>query len=671
MKKQILVYFILFGNMIFAQKNNLGINLSIIDKNADPKQDFFQYACGNWLKETEIPSTESSWGAFNEIRERNELYLRKILDEVSKDNKAPKGSNAQKVRDYYNLAMDTSKLEKDGVKPIQSYLTQIEKISTSSELVKLWSSFQSMGISVGYDMSVYNDAKNSSVNILYFGQGGYFLPDRDFYFLPKYEKIKTAYQGHIGNIFKLKGAKEESAKAIAEKILKIESEMASASMNRMQMRDLEAQYNKIGGKQLLENYPNLLLNDFLNVAGIKTIPDSVIVSQLDYMKKMNLMMNEISLEDWKTYSEWCLLHAAASKLSSNFEAENFSFYGTVLSGVKEQKPRWKRASTYIDNGLGEVLGQLYVEKYFNESAKMKVNAMVDNLMKAYLERIKSRDWMSAETKKNAEIKLNKIVRKLGFPDKWKDYSKLEISNDAFILNYFRCNNFVFNEMIADLYRPVDRTRWGMTPPTVNAYYNPLNNEIAFPAGIMQAPFFDAQADDAFNYGIMGAIIGHELTHGFDDQGAQFDANGNMSNWWTEQDLNKFKERTTVLKNQFDSYVAIDSTKVNGSLTLGENIADLGGLTMAYYAYKKSLNGKPSKKIEGLSGEQRFFLAWAQGWKIKMRPEALKQMIATNPHSPGNFRANGPLSNMPEFYEAFNVKEGDKMFRKKEERVEIW
>ena len=665
------IAFALWLQSLVAQNNRAGINTSIIDKTTAPGKDFFQFACGNWMKATEIPSTESSWGAFNEIRDRNELFLRKILEEVSANKSAANGTTIQKVRDYYNLAMDTLKLEKDGIKPINPYLEEIKKSNSTQALIKLWSKLQSFGISVGFDMSIYNDAKNSSVNIIYFSQGGFFLPDRDFYFLPKYEKIKNAYVEHIEHIFKLSGENEQSAKKIAVQILKLETEMASASMNRMALRDLEAQYNKLNSGSLFAQYPALEIQEFLKIAGIQKAPDSVIVSQPDYMKKVNALMKEISLEDWKTYTKWCLLHGSASKLNAAFEKENFNFYSTILSGVQVQKPRWKIASGFIDNGLGDALGQIYVEKHFNDQAKKKVNAMVDNLMAAYLERIKTRSWMSEETKKNAEVKLTTIVRKLAFPDKWKDYSSLEIKNDAFISNYFRCNNFTFKEMIADLNKPVDKTRWGMTPPTVNAYYNPLNNEIAFPAGIMQAPFFDPNADDAFNYGIMGAIIGHELTHGFDDQGAQFDEMGNMKNWWTQQDLNNFKMRTELLKKQFDDYIAIDSTRVNGSLTLGENIADLGGLTMSYYAYKKSLNGKPSEVIEGFTGEQRFFLAWAQGWKIKMRPEALKQMIATNPHSPGYFRANGPLSNMTEFYEAFGIKEGDNMYRKKEERVEIW
>jgi putative endopeptidase len=383
------------------------------------------------------------------------------------------------------------------------------------------------------------------------------------------------------------------------------------------------------------------------------------------------MIKTVPMDNWKVYLKWRLAHEAATYMSSDFEKENFSFYGTQMSGAKQMKPRWKRTLKTIDGGVGEALGQIFVDKYFNADAKKRVNGMVDNLFASFKQRIETRDWMSTETKGKAIDKLGKITRKLGYPDKWKDYSKLAIKNDSYLANTFRSSEFAVDEMLGYIGKPVDKTKWGMTPPTVNAYYNPPNNEIVFPAGIMQPPFFNPAADDAMNYGVMGAVIGHELTHGFDDQGCKFDGEGNMTNWWTDEDKKKFDDRTAVVRDQFSNYVALDTIHVNGQLTLGENIADLGGLTMSYYAYKKSLNGAKSPVIDGYTGEQRLFIAWAQAWKIMFRPEYLKQMVTTNPHSPGNFRANGPLTNMKEFYEAFDVKEGYKMYKPAEQRAEVW
>lgn len=654
----------------FAQKKS-GIRLDIVDKSVDPKQDFYQYACGSWLKTNTIPETESSWGSFNEIKDRNDKNLNAILAEVSKDVAAKPGSNRQKIRDFYNLAMDTAKLEKDGIKYITPYFTGIDKIKTNAELLKTIASFHTQGIENTFSFAVFADLKNSTVNTTYIGQAGTFLPDKDFYFDAKYEAIRTAYMQHLENMFQKYGYYPESAKTYAGIVWNVEKQLASKSMNRLEQRDIEKQYNKFTSADIVKKYPNLQLNSYFLLIGLKKAPKEIIVSQLDFMENVNSMMKTVPLNDWKIYLKYCIMHEAAGYMNNDIVQENFNFYAKTLNGVKMRKPRWKTSLTAVDGALGEALGQVFVEKHFNADAKKKVNEMVDNLIAAYKERIASRVWMSDSTKKNANEKLVKIIRKLGYPDKWKDYSTLTIKADAYVLNHFRVNKFAYKEMIADMGKPVDKTKWGMTPPTINAYYNPTINEVVFPAGIMQVPFFDPTADDAFNYGIMGSVIGHELTHGFDDQGAQFDADGNFKNWWTEHDMKNFEARTGVLVKQFNECVAVDSTRVNGELTLGENIADLGGLTMSYYAYKKSLNGKPSEKIDGYTGEQRFFLAWAQGWKTLMRPQALKQMVATNPHSPGNFRANIPLTNMPEFYEAFEVKENDKMYRKKEERADIW
>ncbi len=647
-----------------------GINLAYIDKSVDPRDDFYQYCNGTWLKTTTIPGNESSWGSFNEIVDRNYDNLKKILEDCAADKAVKPGTNRQRIKDFYATGMDTVKLEKEGYNPIKPYLAQIDKIKTNADLFKTIGNLHHKGVNGVFGFYVYTDLKNSTMNTQYFGQTQLGLPDKSFYTEAKYEKMREAYKKHLENLFALVYY-PESAKAYAAKVYDMEVKMAEACMGRLELRNQEAQYNKFTKADFFKKNSNLDLPTYLTALGAKTPFTDVIVGQPLFFEKLNEMMKSNSIEDWKIYLKWRLLHEAAPYMSPSFEKENFAFYGTVMSGAKEMKPRWKRTLRTIDGGVGEALGQIFVEKYFNGDAKKRVNAMVDNLFASFKQRIETRDWMSAETKGKANEKLSKITRKLGFPDKWKDYSKLTIKNDSYLANVFRSSEFAYDEMLGYIGKPVDKTKWSMTPPTVNAYYNPPNNEIVFPAGIMQPPFFSPQADDAMNYGVMGAVIGHELTHGFDDQGCKFDGNGNMTNWWTDEDKKKFDERTAVVRDQFFGYVAVDTIHVNGQLTLGENIADLGGLTMSYYAYKKSLNGAKSPVMDGYTGEQRFFIAWAQAWKIMMRPEALKQMVGTNPHSPGNFRANGPLTNMKEFYEAFDVKEGNKMYKPADKRAEVW
>lgn len=668
MKKLVLPALLLTGFALSAQVG--GIRTEHIDKSVNPCDDFFQYCNGSWLKTTQIPGNESSWGSFNEIVDRNYDNLKKILEECAADKTAKAGSSRQRIRDMYLTGMDSAKLEKDGYNPIKPYLAEIDKIKTPAQFFTTLGRLQHRGINGVFGFFVYTDIKNSTQNTQYFSQGRLGLPDKMFYTDAKYEKLREAYKKHLEDLFAL-AFYPESAKKYATTVFDLETKMAAASMGRLELRNQEAQYNKFTRAEFFAKHKNLDFNSYLAAIGVKTPFTDVIVQQPLYYETLNTLITPATLEDWKVYLKWRLLHEAAPYMSPAFEKENFAFYGTVMSGAREMKPRWKRTLKTVDATIGEDLGQIFVERYFNADAKKKVNAMVDNLFDAFKARIETREWMSAETKSRAIEKLTKITRKLGYPDKWKDYSKMSIKNDSYLANVLRASQWAFDDMLSYIGKPVDKSKWGMTPPTVNAYYNPPNNEIVFPAGIMQPPFFNPDADDAFNYGVMGAVIGHELTHGFDDQGCKFDGDGNMVNWWTEEDKKKFDARTAVLRDQFSSFVAIDTIHVNGQLTLGENIADLGGLTMTYYAYKKSLNGAKSPVIEGYTGEQRFFIAWAQAWKIMMRPEYLKQMIATNPHSPGNFRANGPLSNMKEFYEAFNVKEGNKMYRPAEQRAEVW
>jgi putative endopeptidase len=647
-----------------------GINLSYIDSTVSPKNDIYKFANGNWLKTQEIPASDGSWGSFNEINERNLANLKTLMLGIAKNEKAITGSNDQKLRDFYLTAMDSTKAEKDGLAAIKEELDAIDLIKTKSDLFKTTALLNKKGISGMIGFYVYSDFKNSNANTCYLAQSGMGLPDKDFYFEAQYEPIKKEYTDHIERMFVCLGNLAVTAKVNAEIIMKIETELAKFSQNATEQRDVEKQYNPISSIQLKVLRPNINFDDYFLTIGIKT-PDILVLNQPKFYEGLNTTINTISIPEWKVFLKWKLISEAAPYLSSNFVNESFKFNGTVLAGKKQMKARYKRVQGATDEALGEALGKLYVEKHFDLNSKKKVNIMVDNLIAAYRVRIDSRDWMSAETKAQGQLKLDKIIKKLGFPDTWIDYTKLTIGKTSYWANVFNGREFQYGRMLAKIGKPVDRMEWGMTPPTVNAYYNPSSNEIAFPAGIMQVPFFDPNADDAFNYGVMGSIIGHELTHGFDDQGAQFDADGNLKMWWTDSDYKNFKDKTKLIIEQFNNYKAIDTLHVNGELTQGENIADLGGLTMAYYAYKKSLNGQKSPVMAGYTGEQRFFISWAQGWKTLMRDAYLKQMIATNPHSPGNFRAVGPLSNMPEFYEAFNIKEGDGMFIPITKRVNIW
>lgn len=657
------------GNAI-SQTLTPGINLSYIDSSVSPRNDIYKFANGKWLNTQKIPASDGSWGSFNEINERNVANLKALMAYVSSDVKALAGTNNQKLRDFYLTAIDSAKADKEGVKPISADLAAIDAIKTKDDLFKTTALLNKKNVGGMIGFYIYSDFKNSNANTCYLAQTGMGLPDKDFYFEPQYESVKKEYVEHIARMFECLGNYPESAKANAETVIKIETELAKNSQNAVEQRDPQKQYNPFTKAELMKLTSNVNWDIYFSAIGIKT-PDNIVLNQPKYYEGLNTIINSVSIADWKVFLKWNLIQTAAPYLSSKFVNESFKFNGTVLAGKKEMKPRYKRVQGATDEALGEALGKLYVEKYFDDKSKKRVNEMVDNLIAAYRVRIESRDWMSKETKAQAQLKLDKVIKKLGFPDKWIDYSALTITKESYWKNVSAAREFQYKRMLDKIGKPVDRMEWGMTPPTVNAYYNPTSNEIAFPAGIMQVPFFDVNADDAFNYGVMGSIIGHELTHGFDDQGSQFDADGNLKMWWTESDYKNFTDKTKLIIEQFDAFVAIDTLHVNGELTQGENIADLGGLTMAYYAYQKSLNVKKSPVMAGFTGEQRFFLAWVQGWKTLMREASLKQMIATNPHSPGNFRAVGPLSNMQEFYDAFGVKEGDGMYRPAAKRVNIW
>ena len=680
MKKQIIAVTVFAGAITLASfigdvgsGKNTGIDVANLDRTVKPTEDFYHFVNGNWLKNNPIPETERGWGSFNELEKTNKAKLKMILEAAAANKAAKPGSNEQKIGDFYAAAMDSVKLNKDGISPLKEELAGIDKVANTYDLAKEIAHLHTIGVDPLFNGYIAQDPKISTEYITQFYQGGLGLPDRDYYTNTdeRSKGIQKSYVEHMGNMFRILGDNAETADKNARICYDIETVLAKASMTKVELRDPEKTYHKKTLKELDELTPNFNWKAYFEVVGVKGI-NNVIVGQPDFYTVMNSSLKSVSIADWKTYLRWNLINELAGRLSDNVVNEHFKFYGTILNGVPALKPRWKRSLEATDASLGEALGKVFVDKYFTEDSKKRVAQMVENLIAAYRVRINSRDWMSPETKKQAMTKLDKVMKKLGYPDKWRDYTPLNITRESYVKNYINSNKYEFAYMVNKLGKPIDRTEWGMTPPTINAYYNPSMNEIVFPAGIMQPVFFNPDADDAVNYGSMGAIIGHELTHGFDDEGSQFDADGNLKNWWTDADKANFKKKTDLLVKQFNNYVAIDSMHVNGELTLGENIADLGGLTISYYAFKKSLEGKPAPpKIDGFTAEQRFFMAWGQGWRINMRDKALRNQVQTNPHSPGNFRANGPPSNMQEFYDAFGVKEGDKMYRPKNERAEIW
>lgn len=668
MKKLILST--LVASTLCSQAQNPGIRLNHIDSTVKPGNDFYTYCNGNWQKNFKLSESDSRYGSFNEINDNNLKNIRLIYQEASLLKTAKPGSNAQKLRDFYNVAMDSAKADKLDLKPIIPLLNQISNAPTKEALVKLKANIEPMGIKLFYAVMVETDLKNSKKYSVYLSQAGYGLPDKDFYYGSHFKSITEKYISHIANMLVLTGEKPDNAASAAGKIFDFEKKLLLKGKSTPEMRDIEKLYNPVSRKELNSLSPLLQFDSYFKTIGIP-LTDTVVLMSKEYIASLEELITQTDLNTLKLYAKWQLISEAAPYLSAKFENEKFSFYGKTLSGSQVMKARWQRVHNVINGTIGDLISEAYVKKHFPPSSKEKLNILIDNLIAAYRERIDSRTWMDAGTKKQAHRKLDLLIRKIGYPDTWKNYSKLSVLPTNYWDNVARANVFNFRENLEDLKKPVDRNKWQMTAVTVNAYYNPTTNEITFPAAILQPPFYDPSADDAANYGTMGAIIGHELSHGFDDQGSQFDADGNMKNWWSEQDLNNFKTKKQGIVTQFNNYIAIDSMHVNGEMTQGENIADLGGLTMAYHAYKKSLKGKSSPLMGGFTGEQRFFIAWCQGWKTVTRDEELKRLITVDFHSPGYFRAWAPLTNLNEFYEAFKVKEGDKLYVAPEKRVEIW
>lgn len=643
-----------------------------MDTTVRPGDNFFLYANGTWLKNNPIPGSETRWGSFNELQENNFAALHALLEEAANNKNAAKGSAEQKVGDFYRTGMDSAAIEKAGIAPANEVLSRIDAITDANGVLKEIATEHTQGIGPLFGFYVGPDDKNVTKQICQFWQGGLGMPDRDYYFKTdeRTAKVRDAYQNYLVTMHLLMGQDSATAKKSAADIYKLETALAGASMTRVEMRDPYKLYNKFDMAGLNKLTPGIDWNTMFANLKVKG-QDSCIVGMPAFFKEVSKQLSATPVDVWKTYLKFHVVNDLAPYLSSNFDNARFDFYGKTVRGQQEQKPRWKRVLSTTDGSVGELLGKMYVDKHFKPEAKERMLNMVNNLAETYAARIKRLDWMSEATKQKALAKLGTFIKKIGYPDKWKDYGSLTVVNDNYVKNILASAEFEYNYNIAKLGRPVDKTEWGMTPPTVNAYYNPAFNEIVFPAGILQYPFFDMDADDAVNYGGIGGVIGHEMTHGFDDQGRQYAADGNLQDWWTPEDAEKFNQKAGVVISQFNEYTVLDSVHVNGQLTLGENLADLGGLAISYEAFKKTKQGQSNEKIDGFTPDQRFFLSWAQVWRANTRDEEMANRIMTDPHSPNLWRCNGPLSNMPEFYQAFNVQPGDKMYRADSTRAKVW
>ncbi|HUI42455.1 MAG TPA: M13 family metallopeptidase [Terriglobia bacterium] len=649
-----------------------GVQLKFMDKTCKACDDFYHYANGEWLKTNPIPAAYPSWNSFSELQQTNQEHERKILEEAAANHGAAPGSNEQKIGDFYASCMDETQVNAEGAKPLEPEFARIEAIHSASDLQAEIAHLHTLGVNAVFRFGSTQDAKNSSQVIGGAEQGGLGLPDRDYYTKTddKSQKTREQYTEHVSKMFALLGDDSAKAGAEAKTVMDIETQLANASLNRVDRRDPDKTYHKMDLAQLKALTPDFSWEDFFHDFGHTDI-ESVDVAEPKFFEAVNGALKSVSLDDWKTYLRWHLVEAAAPALSQPFVDEDFNFRGRTLQGTKELLPRWKRCVGATDRSLGEALGQIYVKEYFPPEAKARAQEMVNNLIAALHDDLQTLPWMSEATRQQALAKLAAFTPKIGYPDKWRDYSAYKVDRGPYVLNLLRGREFEFNRDLNKIGKPVDRTEWGMTPPTVNAYYNPEKNEIVFPAGILQPPFFDPKADDASNYGGMGAVIGHEMTHGFDDEGRKFDGQGNLRDWWTPDDAKNFSARAECVEKQFDSYVVEGDLHENGKLVLGESIADLGGLTIAYNALEKDLEGKPRPLIGGLTPEQRFFLAYAQVWAANDRPEFERLMANLNPHPLDRYRGIAAPSNMPQFQKAFACKEGDAMVRPAAIRCQIW
>jgi len=655
-----------------AMQKKIGFDTNNLDRSVSPTQDFYQFAVGSWVKNNPIPDDQTRWGSFTILAEENNKQLRKIVESAAANKNWEKGSAQQKIGDFYATGMDSARIERDGYKPIVPELKAIDALKNKKDFVKLLAEEHLSGNGALFSFFVSDDAKKSSVMAPYLSQGRLGLPDVEYYTKndSRSKEIRYKYLKHVANMFRLIDVPEETAAMYAQTIMKIETDLAKSSNTRLENRDPEKNYNKMSIGNLKNITGDFNWDLYFENLGLAKL-DIVIVRQPEFFANVGKMMDEVSLDDWKVYLKWNVIWDAASALSSPFVNERFEFTGKFLSGAVAMPPRWKRVLGSVNSAIGELLGQIYVKEFFPPEAKERAQKIVSNLLVSMKESIKGLEWMSDVTKQQALLKLSKFGVKIGYPDKWKDYSALEIARDSYFKNLERASAWAKEQNLAKVGKPVDRAEWRMTPQTVNASYSQTRNDITFPAAILQPPFFNQNADDAINYGAMGAVIGHEISHGFDDQGRKFDEMGNIKDWWTKEDNDKFKARAQKLIDEYNSFTVIDSFKVNGALTLGENIGDLGGLTISFNAFKNTEQYKKNEQIDGFTPAQRFFLGWAQVWATNSRPEALKLQVKTDVHSPSVQRVNGPLQNLPEFFQAFNVKPGDAMRNHDDKIVKIW
>ncbi len=671
--KTLLVSFSMIATAACAQNLSSGIDKANMDLNVKPGMDFYEYAAGGWLKTHPLDAEHPTNGAFVDLEEQNQKRIKGLIEEYSSKSQ-PKGSLGQKIGDLYNLMMDSVRLNREGAAPLKPVLAKVEAIKNKKEyqLVMAQLDYQGVGAMM-FGISVGADQRNASQNIVGISQGGIGLGERDYYLNDDEQtvKVRNAYKEYIKTLFQLVGDDEQTAQKKTDVLLAIETRIAKASYDNVKLRDVNANYHKIGYAQLISDYPGIDWGNIFLAQGFPPFAE-VDLGQPEPIKEVEKILEETSLDDLKTYAEAKVISSATNSLSDEFRAASFKFNQT-LSGVKQDRPRWKRAVGVVSGVLGEAIGKLYVEKYFPESSKQRMLDLVHNLQTALAERIDEASWMEQATKDQAKDKLSNFIIKIGYPDKWRDYSGLEIDPSLSLYdNLTRVTAFLTKDYIdRKVNKPVDKSEWHMTPQTVNAYYNPTTNEICFPAAILQAPFFDPEADDAVNYGAIGCVIGHEMSHGFDDQGCQFDKNGNQNNWWTAADKANYDKRTKVLEEYFSNYEVQPGKKINGKLTLGENIGDNGGLNIAFRAFRNLMKTKKLPVIDGFTPEQRFFLAWGRVWAANTSDEMTDYLLKVDPHSPNQARVNGALPHIDAWYDAFNVKKSDKMYVPKSKRAHIW
>ena len=654
-----------------------------MDLSVDPAKDFYHYADGTWLKNNPVPADKSRWASFMELSDRNWYLIHQILDDAAADTKSPAKSPRREVGDFFASAMDTNRIEKLKFEPIEGDLKRIERVKNVKDMFALLADFHRRGIGGVFDAGIAPDEKNSSIYAYYLQQGGLTLPDRDYYLKDSFAEIRQKYREHVAKMFRLLGEDQNKALIDAATVLDLENQLAQASRTRVELRDPDRNYNKFDtadfiAKDAATPWKVYFTESGMAPGGATSGKDLMpltyqIVGQPEFFQAVSKLLRERPIGDWKVYMRWKVLHNSAPFLHRAVEEENFAFFGKVLSGQEQQEPRWKRAAHVIDGSIGEALGQLYVEKYFPPEARARMNEMVENLKTVFRDHLEKVDWMSQPTKEKALAKFARFTQKIGYPDKFRDYSSIDLRRDDYLGNVRRAAAFETHRELVRLGKPVDKSEWSMTPETVNAYFNPVQNEIVFPAGILQPPFFDVTMDDAVNYGAIGVVIGHEITHGYDDEGRKYDADGNLNGWWTDADAKEFEARAQKVVDEYNAFEPLPGVHVNGKLTLGENLADLGGVNIAYDAMERALAKDPAKRkdIDGFTPEQRFFISFAQIWRTNIRPAEARRLVTVDPHSPGQFRSFGPLLNFPPFYEAFGIKQGDPMWRAPELRAKIW